>query len=327
MDVKYQVFVSSTYTDLRDERRKVTEAILNLGHIPIGMEAFQASDDTQWEYIKRRIDESDYYIVIVAERYGSEKGGKSYTQMEYEYAVSKGVPVAAFLLETSARKGWPSDLVEFEKKPKVEKFRKLCEKKLCKHWINKDELSGLVMAALYQLFREKPRTGWVRASELPSRSVLNELAALSEEKRVLQELVTALSENERLKIPDTAHWRLQHLSKTTVGELMDYTPIEGEPSLLEHFEYAAPLLIDGCEIQDMKEQLEAISNIAYDEDAAEGFLRELMTNNLVAAQTFYPNGTTPIRTYQMSDYGREFIMFFKEWKSREDIKGLACQNL
>ncbi|WP_376703412.1 DUF4062 domain-containing protein [Mesorhizobium sp. ISC25] len=72
-----------------DERRSVIEAVLNLGHIPVGMEAFQASDDTQWDYIKRRIDDSDYYVLIVAERYGSELKGKSYTQMEYEYAVAQ----------------------------------------------------------------------------------------------------------------------------------------------------------------------------------------------------------------------------------------------
>lgn len=82
MDVKYQIFVSSTYADLVDERRSVIESVLNLGHIPVGMEAFQASDDTLWDYIKRRIDDSDYYVLIVAERYGLELKGKSYTQME-----------------------------------------------------------------------------------------------------------------------------------------------------------------------------------------------------------------------------------------------------
>ncbi|MER8768238.1 DUF4062 domain-containing protein [Mesorhizobium sp. M0960] len=49
MDVKYQIFVNSTYADLVDERRSVIEAVLNPGHIPVGMEAFQASDDTQWD--------------------------------------------------------------------------------------------------------------------------------------------------------------------------------------------------------------------------------------------------------------------------------------
>ena len=103
MRVKYQIFISSTFIDLEDERRTVIERILNLGHMPVGMELFQAGDETQWDYIKKRILECDYYIVIVGERYGSEgPDGKSYTQMEYEFAVASGVPVAAFPLHKDA---------------------------------------------------------------------------------------------------------------------------------------------------------------------------------------------------------------------------------
>lgn len=53
---KYQVFVSSTYTDLIEERREVIEAIIDLGHIPAGMEGFPAIDMEQFRYIKKVID-------------------------------------------------------------------------------------------------------------------------------------------------------------------------------------------------------------------------------------------------------------------------------
>ncbi|TIP23099.1 MAG: DUF4062 domain-containing protein [Mesorhizobium sp.] len=117
MDVKYQIFVSSTYADLVDERRSVIEAVLNLGHIPVGMAAFQASDDTQWDYIKQRIDDSDYYVLIVAERYGSELKGKSYTQMEHGYAVAQGVPTVAFLLEAVLARRGPRKRASSRKRP------------------------------------------------------------------------------------------------------------------------------------------------------------------------------------------------------------------
>ena len=71
-DVKYQVFVSSTYDDLIDERKEITQAILEADCIPAGMELFPASNKPQWEFIKSVIDESDFYLVIVAGRYGSE---------------------------------------------------------------------------------------------------------------------------------------------------------------------------------------------------------------------------------------------------------------
>jgi uncharacterized protein DUF4062 len=56
---KYQVFISSTYEDLKDERDRVIKAILEMSHIPVGMEMFNAADESQWNIIKRRIEESD----------------------------------------------------------------------------------------------------------------------------------------------------------------------------------------------------------------------------------------------------------------------------
>ena len=92
---KYQVFVSSTFIDLQEERRKVLDVLLMADCIPAGMEAFVATDDEQFEVIKKVIDLCDYYILIIGQRYGSvnEVTKKSYTEMEYEYAKKIGVPV------------------------------------------------------------------------------------------------------------------------------------------------------------------------------------------------------------------------------------------
>src|ERR1051325_6170149 len=98
MDKRYQVFVSSTYEDLKEEREKVIQALLELDCIPSGMELFPAADEDQWTLIKKVIDDCDYYLVIVGGRYGSlSSTGISYTQMEYEYAVSQGKPTMGFI--------------------------------------------------------------------------------------------------------------------------------------------------------------------------------------------------------------------------------------
>src|SRR5712691_7499422 len=95
---RYQVFVSSTYDDLQEERREVMQALLELDCIPAGMELFPAADETQWSLIKRIIDDCDYYIVIVGGRYGStNSAGMSDTEMEYRYAMEQGTPSIAFL--------------------------------------------------------------------------------------------------------------------------------------------------------------------------------------------------------------------------------------
>jgi len=85
---KLQVFVSSTYEELKNERQAAVEAILTAGHIPAGMELFTAGDESQMEVIKQWIDESDVFLLILGARYGSIEPttGKSYIQLEYEYA-------------------------------------------------------------------------------------------------------------------------------------------------------------------------------------------------------------------------------------------------
>src|SRR5687767_10458335 len=91
MEKRYQVFVSSTFRDLVDERQEVMQALLELGCMPAGMELFPAASDDQWTLIKKVIDDSDYYIVIVGGRYGSlGPDGLSYTEMEYRYALDQG---------------------------------------------------------------------------------------------------------------------------------------------------------------------------------------------------------------------------------------------
>jgi hypothetical protein len=111
MNVKYQIFVSSTYEDLKDERNEVIKACLNLGHIPVGMEMFNAADEKQWAVIQRTIDQCDYYVVIVGHRYGSTASkGVSFTEKEYDYAVKQGVPVLGFVIDPKAP--WPNDRID-----------------------------------------------------------------------------------------------------------------------------------------------------------------------------------------------------------------------
>lgn len=52
MDKRYQIFVSSTYADLKEERRRVIQALMEMDCIPSGMELFPAADEEQWEFIK-----------------------------------------------------------------------------------------------------------------------------------------------------------------------------------------------------------------------------------------------------------------------------------
>ena len=99
MDKRYQIFVSSTFADLQSERRKVIQALMEMDCIPAGMELFPAADEEQWQFIKRVIDDCDYYVMIIGGRYGSlTPEGISYTEQEYDYAISIGIKCSSSTL-------------------------------------------------------------------------------------------------------------------------------------------------------------------------------------------------------------------------------------
>lgn len=202
MDKRYQVFVSSTFEDLQDERREVMQALLSLDCIPTGMELFPAADDDSWELIKRFIAGCDYYMVIVGGRYGS-KGltGKGYTEMEYDYAVKAGLPVLAFLHKDpgviAANKTESTD----EGKAAFKGFREKIEAaRHAKFWTSPKDLALAVFQSMSSLIKTKPRIGWVRADQARDDGAAQEILGLLKK---IDELNAHLAEAEQAAPPGT----------------------------------------------------------------------------------------------------------------------------
>jgi hypothetical protein len=185
MNKKYQIFVSSTYEDLKEERDQVVRAILEMNHIPVGMEMFSAADESQWKVIARTIGDCDYYILIIAHRYGSMDGKVSFTEKEYNFALKVGVPTLAFVIDKSAP--WPADKMEKTgvKRTALAAFRQRVSGKLVTFWRSKDDLYAKVSIALGKQMIATPRIGWVRTSEASSemRDKLSRLVRENEELR------------------------------------------------------------------------------------------------------------------------------------------------
>lgn len=182
MDTKYQIFVSSTFVDLKEERRVVLSAVQDMGDIPSGMEMFPATDEEQFNFIKRIIDNCDYYVVIVAGKYGSlAPDGLSYTEKEYDYAVSKGIHVLAFVRNEDAIEEENREQ-DAEKKLKLEKFKaKVQTGRVVKPWNNKQDLVYSVVISLNQEKTAYPAIGWIRANQALSNENLIELNELRKE--------------------------------------------------------------------------------------------------------------------------------------------------
>lgn len=200
---KYQVFVSSTYEDLIDERQAIIISLLKAGCIPSGMELFAASDDEQWGVIKDVIEESDYFILVIAGKYGSEHAGKSYTQMEYEYAVSKNKKIICFLYKDIDSLPSRFTEIDVEKRVKLNKFRNQATKRMCYFWENKDILALEVYHAIAEAMKKHKQNGWVRAtrynltklSEARNKNLLRKLERASTENKILKNKYTDLKED------------------------------------------------------------------------------------------------------------------------------------
>lgn len=262
MEKKYQVFVSSTYEDLIAERQEVMHALLELDCMPSGMELFPAADDDQWGLIKQVIDDCDYYVVIIGGRYGSlGPDGVSYTQMEYEYAVSQNKPVIAFLHKNP-------DELQASKTEKTEKgrkqleaFRDLAQKKVCKYWATAADLGSVVSRSLVKLIKTKPAVGWVRADLVPDQAASQEILNL---KKRIEEL-EGIIEKARTEAPSGT----EELSQGEDSFSLRYTYETGGEFAFSEVVYASnmtatwnkmfstisPILIDEASESSIKEAL------------------------------------------------------------------------
>jgi len=195
---KYQVFISSTYEDLKEERKEVIQALLELDCIPVGMEMFPAADDDQWTLIKDLIVDCDYYILIVGGRYGSlSKDGISYTQQEYEFAVNNGIPCISFLHKSPDQIVVSKTDKDSSKAELLENFRKKVSEKLVRFWETPEQLGSIVSRSLIKLIKTKPRVGWVKADRISSEESSLEILKLKEELQVLKNKLKETKDEEQ----------------------------------------------------------------------------------------------------------------------------------
>ncbi len=187
---KFQIFISSTYLDLVDERQAAVQAILKLGHIPAGMELFKAGA-SQWQTITRWIDESDIYLLILGGRYGTlnKIEDKSYTQLEYEYALSKGIPVFALVLtdnflvkKEKNKKDKKLEIYESENKEKYESFKKFVLSKIVEFVDDEKDIKLAISNNIIEIADNKNLIGWTKGDDIE-----NSIIALRENNRLIKE--------------------------------------------------------------------------------------------------------------------------------------------
>jgi hypothetical protein len=267
MHKKYQVFISSTYTDLIEIRREVAQSVLRLTEIPAAMEDFGAIDQSALSYIKSVIDRCDYYVLIIAGRYGSiDETGVSFTEQEYDYALEKGKTILVFIRKDIDN--IPSKQVETDNniRSKLEKFReKVSRGRLVEFWDDAQRLHTSVAIALSNAFRDHPGVGWIRADTVDERKSI-EVARLEYENQNLRDEINKLKDSIRNYSID--HSELLEMHSIVIQ--WDYAGRNYERAIelswLEIFKIIGPIIRRYVKINRVREKLTSIVTSVFSVD-------------------------------------------------------------
>lgn len=200
MKKKLQIFVSSTYSDLLEERQAAVQSVLRAGHIPAGMELFSAGNKSQLEVIKKWILESDIYTLILGGRYGTIEPDSqlSYTEIEYRYAIEIDKPFFAIVLDDEYVDNKVSisgkSVIEQDNFDKYQAFRKLVLSKVCRICKNESEIIIAILESIIDIQDSKGLVGWIRGDEIPDNSLaISEIALLRAENDELRKKLDLLN--------------------------------------------------------------------------------------------------------------------------------------
>lgn len=180
MKKKLQIFISSTYIDMKEERQSAVEAILKSGNIPAGMELFTSGNESQLQTIMRWIDESDIYVLLLGGRYGSieKSSGLSYTEVEYDYAVSQKKPYFAIVIKDEALdiklKTIGKDAIEKDEPKKLNEFREKVLSNISSFYSESKDIKLAIHETLQDFKDRYDFSGWVSGKGAEDAEVLLE---------------------------------------------------------------------------------------------------------------------------------------------------------
>jgi DNA-binding PadR family transcriptional regulator len=166
------------------------------------MELFAAGDESQMDVIKRWIDTSDVFMLILGGRYGSiePKSQISYIEIEYKYAVAQNKPFFALVLDEKCKderfKKLGLNSIEQEHPTELKEFRELVGSKIVSFWCEPKDIKLAIMETIAQLNDRTNLIGWIPATEsINAGAIAEELARLTKESSQLKEQIERYSRN------------------------------------------------------------------------------------------------------------------------------------
>ena len=231
------------------------------------MELFKAGNNSQWETIKKWINDSDIYMLILGGRYGSIEptSKKSYTQLEYEYAISKDIPVFATVLSDSFIKrkessgSNPDDISEHSNKYLYDEFKKLVMSKMVKIVDDCKDIKLAIHESLSELKEDYDFEGWTRGvSDLTYNNLVEQNSKLVQEVNELKEQLKQKTDLKQPASTQSEFWNKEIILNVS-GAVAFMEKLRNSQITLkinEIFQIIAPLIMTPTKSSKVKEDFE-----------------------------------------------------------------------
>jgi hypothetical protein len=324
MPKKYHIFISSTADDLKSERQALCRIVFELGHIPVCMDSVDITEKTGWRIIKKNIADSDYFVSLVAHRYGKLPeglGGRtSSTEIEYAQAIKAHIPVLALIIAGKAR--WKAAKKDKDRKlvSALDEFKEKLSSHPYSEWLNMQDLKQNARELLSRELALNPAGGWVPGSEQAAPETANALGRLMAENEELRRRLAVCGRGRGYLQKRTRH-TLEALAANKISLSFFYTNGENwentiECRFLKLFKLLVPELYLGKSTSEISRFLGNILNpdlsrvIRKDYPTPSNTIKKIMADlHSLRLVQYISNGSEEI--WQISDQGKELYAVYR----------------
>jgi hypothetical protein len=232
------VFVSSTYSDLRAYREAAFDVLRRLGLQFSGLEYFSATLETPLDRTTKAVENSDLLLLLIGHRYGFVPAGhdKSVTELEYAHAKARGLPVLAFMLSEDVPVR-PSDIEQDDVlRRRLASFRSEVQRSHIVGIVKSvEDLQSQLTAALVRWLSER--------SAVPLKPAEQRIAELESELEEQRGVTRSFQDRLRGIVPANPIWRGRNF---TLDELSCFILMPFQDEFFEVYEKAFAPAVERC---------------------------------------------------------------------------------
>ncbi|MCU4324568.1 MULTISPECIES: DUF4062 domain-containing protein [Acinetobacter] len=162
LDKRYQVFISTSGSEMQPERIILSQTLVGMGFFSWGLEQ---RNPLSTAFARRQIDDCDYVVILLGSQYGEQSvSGVGYMHLEYIYALTKQKPIIVFMHDDPASREPSLHDAKAELREKFNDFRKLLQNEVDQVFTYRSlrDLEMAVRLNMPQMLERYPVTGWVR---------------------------------------------------------------------------------------------------------------------------------------------------------------------